>query len=159
MEKGISLYLTIIILAILLAISLGISTIFLGQTRMMTEIGNSIIAFYAGDTGIENMLYQDKLCRIDCPPFCSECDPEDEECLSNCREEGEPCPCPSYCEGYPDACLGLPDGYVLPQPPDWITLDNSSKYKSYFFKEDNGIITIQSAGWYKDTRRFIEITR
>lgn len=56
MQSGISLYLALMIMTILLAISFGISTIFIGQTKMMEEMGNSVIAFYAADTGIEQIL-------------------------------------------------------------------------------------------------------
>jgi len=55
-QKGISLYLSIIIMVILLAIVLGISGILLGQLKMMKGIENSVIAFYAADTGIEKVL-------------------------------------------------------------------------------------------------------
>ena len=57
-NKGVSLYLTIMVLAIILAIALGVNTIFLGQTKMMREIGNSVMAFYAADAGIERVLLE-----------------------------------------------------------------------------------------------------
>lgn len=59
-ERGVSLYLALTIMAILLAIALGISAILLGQIRMAREMGNSVVAFYAADTGIENSLYNIK---------------------------------------------------------------------------------------------------
>lgn len=55
-QRGVSLYLAIIIMTILLAIALGLSTIFLGQVVMLREMGYSVIAFYAADTGIEQIL-------------------------------------------------------------------------------------------------------
>ena len=55
-QKGISLYLSIMIMVILLAIVLGISGILIGQLKMMKGMENSIIAFYAADTGIEEVL-------------------------------------------------------------------------------------------------------
>lgn len=55
-EQGISLFFTLIILAVLLSISLGISVIFLQQAQILKNIGNSVIAFYAADTGIERAL-------------------------------------------------------------------------------------------------------
>lgn len=57
-QKGVSLYLALAILTILLAIALGVSAIFLGQTRTLTAIGFSVTAFYAADTGIERELYE-----------------------------------------------------------------------------------------------------
>jgi len=55
-EKGISLLFVIIIMTVVLAIGTGISTIFIQQGQMMTEIGYSVIAFYAADAGIERVL-------------------------------------------------------------------------------------------------------
>jgi len=55
-EKGVSLYLTFMIMTILLAIALGLSTVFLGQTKVMRGIGDSVVAFYAADAGIEQVL-------------------------------------------------------------------------------------------------------
>lgn len=56
-NKGVSLYLTIVIMSILLAISFGVGTIFLGQTKIIRGMGDSVIALYAADTGIERALY------------------------------------------------------------------------------------------------------
>ena len=56
MQKGVSLYLSLLILGILLAIVLTLSAILLGQIRMIKGIGDSVIAFYAADTGIEKVL-------------------------------------------------------------------------------------------------------
>lgn len=55
-QKGISLYLSIMIMVVLLAIVLGISGILLGQLKTMRGMENSVIAFYAADTGIEKVL-------------------------------------------------------------------------------------------------------
>ena len=57
-QSGASLFLAVITLTVFLAIVLGLSTIFLGQTRMFTEMGYSVIAFYAADAGIERVLSQ-----------------------------------------------------------------------------------------------------
>lgn len=59
-NKGVSLYLALMIMGILLAIALGISAIFIGQTKMLKEMGDSVIAFYAADTGIEEVLSGDR---------------------------------------------------------------------------------------------------
>jgi len=55
-QKGISLFLTIIILAVILAIVFGLSAILVGQIKTIREMGNSVIAFYAADTGVERVL-------------------------------------------------------------------------------------------------------
>ena len=51
------------VMTILLAMALGISTILFSQIKITRELGNSVAAFYAADTGIEWMLYQDEMCR------------------------------------------------------------------------------------------------
>lgn len=56
-SKGVSLYFSIAIMAILLAIALGISTILIGQIKVIKGMGDSVAAFYAADTGIERVMY------------------------------------------------------------------------------------------------------
>lgn len=55
-NQGVSLYLTLVIMAILFSIGLMTSTILLDQIRMIKGMGDSVIAFYAADTGIEKVL-------------------------------------------------------------------------------------------------------
>lgn len=59
-QQGISIYLSFIIMTILLAVALGMSTIFLGQSKIIKSMGNSVIAFYAADSGIEEVLSSDR---------------------------------------------------------------------------------------------------
>lgn len=56
-QKGVSVYITIVILAILLAVSLGLSSIIVGGAKMVENLDNSVKAFHAADTGIEKTLY------------------------------------------------------------------------------------------------------
>jgi len=85
-QRGVSLYLTIIIMVILLAVVLGLSAILLSQLKMVKEMENSVIAFYAADTGIERILYEDKLCR-QVPP-----------CLAPCKNDSDG---DGFCDGVP----------------------------------------------------------
>lgn len=55
-QKGVSLYLALMVMMILLGIALGISTIFLGQVKILRQLGYSVIAFYAADAGIDEVL-------------------------------------------------------------------------------------------------------
>ncbi len=55
-QNGISLYLSLMVVAILLAIAFGLSSILLGQLKTIKEMGNSVVAFYAADAGIEAVL-------------------------------------------------------------------------------------------------------
>jgi len=56
-QKGISLYLIIMILSLLFGISLGLSSLLVAQFKMIRGIEESVIAFYAADTGIEKTLF------------------------------------------------------------------------------------------------------
>jgi len=56
-QKGISLYLSLVIMGILLSLALGINSILLGQAKTTQDIGNSVFAFAAAETGIEKILY------------------------------------------------------------------------------------------------------
>jgi Tfp pilus assembly protein PilX len=55
-QNGVSLYLTLMIMSVLLAMALGLSTIFLEQTKTVREIGNSVLALCAADAGLEEVL-------------------------------------------------------------------------------------------------------
>ncbi len=68
-QKGVALYLALLIMAILLSIGLALSVILMGQMRMIKGMGDSVIAFYAADTGIEKALY--KLFKEGTCPPCS----------------------------------------------------------------------------------------
>lgn len=57
MEKGVSLYFAVVVMAILLAISIGLGTIIISQLRIVRGMGDSVIALHAADTGIERGLY------------------------------------------------------------------------------------------------------
>jgi hypothetical protein len=151
-EKGISLYLTVLILTILLAISLGMSRILVGQIKMVGTMGNSVIAFYAADTGTEKVLYEDKLCRPDCPapPPCT---PTPDPCPTP-----SPCPCPG-CEGYPDACQGLLNNSSFSGSLE----ENGPTYQATFYNDPitcgGSPFCIRSIGIYRGIRRAIEATR
>ncbi|MFH0792067.1 MAG: hypothetical protein V1905_02540 [bacterium] len=58
--RGLSSYLAVLITAILLSLAMGTASIVLGGIKMTRGIGDSIIAFYAADTGIEESLYMGK---------------------------------------------------------------------------------------------------
>jgi hypothetical protein len=64
-NKGISLYFGLIIMAIFLAVALGLITILIGQIGIMRGMGNSVVAFYAADSGIEKTL----MLRESLPPY------------------------------------------------------------------------------------------
>jgi hypothetical protein len=56
-QKGVSLLFIVLIMGVILSIGLGLGGIFVQQSKMMRDIGKSMISFYAADSGIEIMLY------------------------------------------------------------------------------------------------------
>ncbi len=55
-QKGISILFAVAILSIILAIALGTSVVVIRQVKTMREIGHSVIALYAADSGMEEIL-------------------------------------------------------------------------------------------------------
>lgn len=62
-QKGVSLYYAVIITSLLLSITFGLTTILVGQIKISKAMGDSAIAFFAADTGIEKILYLEKECN------------------------------------------------------------------------------------------------
>jgi len=75
-QKGVSIYLALIIMVIFLAMSFGLTGILLSQKKTIRSMEYSINALGAADSGIEYLLYLDKQCYlpacsyIDCKPGC-----------------------------------------------------------------------------------------
>ncbi|MDO8601414.1 MAG: hypothetical protein Q7R46_01885 [bacterium] len=63
-EKGVSIYLSLVIMGILLSLALGLNSILLGQINITQEVANSVVAFYAAETGIERELYTNSTTTI-----------------------------------------------------------------------------------------------
>jgi len=59
-EKGVSLIITFFVLVIILAVVLSISVILYSEIKIIRNIGDSVVAFYAADSGIEKALYYDR---------------------------------------------------------------------------------------------------
>ena len=55
-QKGISIIFAMLIITVILGIAFGVSAILLSQVEMLRDVGYSVVAFYAADTGIENVL-------------------------------------------------------------------------------------------------------
>jgi len=55
-EKGVSLYLSIVVMSLLLAIVLGMSAILTAQFKLIRDSEKSVAALYASDAGIEKSL-------------------------------------------------------------------------------------------------------
>ena len=59
-SRGAVLFLSIIVLSVLFAIALGVSTILVGQVRQLQGMESSVHAFFAADTGIEQALFEEQ---------------------------------------------------------------------------------------------------
>ncbi len=57
-NKGSSLYFAVAIITIILGIALGVSSILIGQIKIIKEMGNSVLAVYAADAGMEKVLFE-----------------------------------------------------------------------------------------------------
>ena len=55
-QKGAILYLTIIIMAIMSTMAIGLNVFFTSQIKMTKDISDSVKALYVADTGIEMLL-------------------------------------------------------------------------------------------------------
>jgi hypothetical protein len=59
-EKGISMIMTFFIMIIALSVVLSISILLYSEVKVIRNIGNSIVSFYAADSGIDKVLYYDR---------------------------------------------------------------------------------------------------
>lgn len=57
-QKGVALYISIMILSAIMAIGLGISSLLMGEIEIARDINRFVPAIYAADSGIERALYK-----------------------------------------------------------------------------------------------------
>jgi len=147
-ERGVALYLALMIMFILIAIGLGVSLIIVSQMKMMKGMGDSVVAFYAADTGIDKTIFYDNkvipfggtrgLCYMRNPIICPDCD----WTCSGCGWSGADC-------------------------NDTTCTDCTLIYESTFNGKEyrveakvTGVVTtIKSTGSYKGIKRAIETSR
>lgn len=60
-QKGISLYLALVIMTIFLSMGAGLGAILIKQKKSIQGISSSVASFYAADTGIEKAFYLDSI--------------------------------------------------------------------------------------------------
>jgi hypothetical protein len=59
-QKGTSILLTILIMAALLAIAIGISRLSLGEIKLTRDVSKSLTAFYSADAGVEAAIFYER---------------------------------------------------------------------------------------------------
>lgn len=81
-QKGVTLIITFFILTIILAVVLSMSVVLYREIKIVRNIGNSVVSFYAADSGIEKVLYYDRKEKpIDVKSgVCGICATEDPTC-------------------------------------------------------------------------------
>jgi Tfp pilus assembly protein PilX len=57
-QKGIALYMTVVISSLILILALNVAAIFYTQTHISGGMEHSVSAFYAAETGVERTLYE-----------------------------------------------------------------------------------------------------
>ncbi|OHA74105.1 MAG: hypothetical protein A2940_00430 [Candidatus Wildermuthbacteria bacterium RIFCSPLOWO2_01_FULL_48_29] len=94
-EKGITIYLVLIVLVVTLGASLGLSSIFLRQLRLVGGVGVSMPAYHAAEAGAERLLrldtcliMEDETERLTCIEEVSGIDNAD--IPADCEGAGEP---------------------------------------------------------------------
>jgi hypothetical protein len=65
-KRGVSVYIAILVMTILMAIVFGLTSVVIKQAKEMREMGYSVVAYYAAETGIETAL-NDQNCTSSCP--------------------------------------------------------------------------------------------
>ncbi|SRR4030042_4584770 len=58
-QKGAALLITILVMAALLSIALGIARLSIGEIKLVRDIPNSMIAYYAAEAGVERALFEE----------------------------------------------------------------------------------------------------
>jgi len=146
-NKGVAILLTVLIMSVILAIGLGLSVILIQQTKMMAGIGNSVISFFAAESGIEKVLFYDYqkiplegargLCDI-----CNQCAAQ--EC-KECQTTGTDCG-PTSCKNCTitfHTDIDAKKSYDITATVE--TIDTAST------------ATIKSIGSYREIKRAIKI--
>src|SRR3989344_1355294 len=148
-ESGISLVVTFLIMTVLLGIVLSLSTILIGQIKIIGNITNSIVATSYAQTGLERLLYLNKkqvpigasrgLCNI-----CNVCS------LGNC----------SNCKLVSRAYDGSNGCGVTTCSNCTITYDARLDNGSYSIEANiiGNNLHVTSKGYYRDAARSIEVT-
>ena len=90
-QKGISLIITFFVMIVVLSLVLSISGILYIQIKGIRDAQNSVISYYAAESGVEKVLYYDRkiVQDEDTANACPQCDNGDTNC-SQC-DAGEVC--------------------------------------------------------------------
>lgn len=142
-QKGVSLYITLILTSIILAVALGISLLLVGQLKITREIGDSTKAFFAADAGMEQALNLSYDAMLDS-------DNIDQLIQTNIFGDEYGYEVKISCCKQDDGLCQLSD--ALPCPDSLSSTDECTDTGANYF-------CYKSKGTYKGVSRAIEITR
>lgn len=162
LEKGVTLIITFFILTIILVVVLSLSIILYKEIKIIRNIGNSVVSFYAADSGIEKVLYYDRKGGQGNAEsgICDMCDLENPSCPPpsdpDFGEQGTACLCEYPLVGDdcdPSSCGSCTVSFST-------SLNNDTNYsiivkistEAEFFDLD-----INSIGNFKNTKRAIQV--
>ncbi len=150
-QRGVSLIITFLIMTVMLAIVLSVSVILTSEVKILSNMGSSVSALYASETGIEKTLYFDRkqwqgqqnrgfcnICQICGPQECTSCtatplNPEGDGCnplnCINCRVQ--------YTSTFEGRTYSI-DATVVPNPPN------------------PPVFTVNARGFYNNTTRLVQ---
>jgi len=147
LQKGVSLYMTLIIVSILLAMSLGLQALLVNQLKGMKEMANSTIAFFGADSGMERILYLNALCQ------------DQAFCTTGAPYVGDLCVDQRDLAGYSSTspCIGLYD-YSTSSSPGEFSISGLGYEVSATttFTEESTTTFFRSKGIFKNNQRAIE---
>lgn len=126
-QKGVSLFLALMIMTVFSAMGLGLSVILMSQREVIRGINYSVNAVCAADAGVEAILYLDKRCG-----------------------DGS-----NFCSTFPNVCNNLCTGLESPYTTTSF-LSNGAGYTATS-SNNCGITSIKSTGDYKEVKRAFEL--
>lgn len=86
-EKGISLFLVVVVLGVSLGIIVGASSLIMRQIATVTDLSESVVALHAADSGVEYLIY--KILKDGEYSLCSApCAPDTEDSSTPCHQYG-----------------------------------------------------------------------
>ncbi len=92
-QKGVALLIAFFVIGIAVSVVLGVCAILFSEIKVIRQIGDSVKAFYAADTGVEQFFYFDnkKKPAGASRGFCNICNICSEFNCQNCQSSGTDC--------------------------------------------------------------------
>jgi exopolysaccharide biosynthesis protein len=158
-QKGVSLIITFFVMIIILSVVLSISVLLYGQIKVIRNMGNSVASYYAGESGIEKVLFYDK-------QVLPSSGGSDKRGLCYMFEESNPNRCHNdtskneavRCQNYPSDFTGTcaPDNCTACTISFDTVLGGATYHTRATVTASAGIFSIDSTGNFSETSRKVE---